>query len=322
MVYLMPQCDGSSYLIKIVLLLSLSLLFSDAEAGNRRHKLKYQDLTRYYFVHIPPQKQTNYALVINLHGGGSQGRGQEEFSDMDKTADKYGFYVVYPNGSGKLRDRMLTWNAGSCCGYSQEHDIDDVGFIAEVLDAVIKQYPIDSQRVYVTGMSNGAMMTYYLAEKLPERIAAIAPVAGGLMPDTSKPLKPMPIMHFHSIDDPRALYKGGLGPAYPGTTKRVMHPDIDEVLAGWAKIDGCSTQRKQVDSRTYKTDKKFHEAHEYAYEDCKRAPVILWQLEKSGHVWPGGRQKYMERILGQSTKVIDANETMWQFFQQFHLQTH
>ena len=309
----------SRCLLSILLLLTLSLLFNVAQAGNRRYKLKYQNLTRYYFVHIPPQKQTSYALVINLHGGGGQGRGQEEFSGMDMTADTHGFYVVYPNGTGKMHDRLLTWNAGSCCGYALAHNIDDVGFIAAVMNAVIKQYPIDSRRVYVTGMSNGAMMTYYLAENLPNRIAAIAPVAGGRMPDTSKPLKPMPIMHFHSLDDPRALYHGGLGPSFPGSNYRIMHPDIDQVLASWAKIDGCEPQRKQVDERTYKTDKKLHHAREYVYQDCKLAPVFLWQLDTAGHVWPGGRQNYMERVLGQSTNVINANETMWQFFQQFRV---
>jgi polyhydroxybutyrate depolymerase len=318
----MTPLSRSSWLRKGMLLVLLCLLFSNAHAGNRRYKLKYQNLTRYYFVHIPPQKQTRYALVINLHGGGGHGRGQEEFSNMDKTADKYGFYVVYPNGTGKLHDRMLTWNAGSCCGYAQEHHIDDVGFIAKLLDTVIKQYPIDPQRVYVTGMSNGAMMAYYLAENLPDRIAAIAPVAGARMPVTSKSHKPMPVLHIHSIDDPRAIYQGGLGPNFPGTNQRVMHPNIDSVLAAWARIDGCSPQRKLVDQRSYNNGKKAHHAREYVYQDCKLAPVILWQLEKSGHVWPGGRQNYMERVLGQSTKVIDANEVMWQFFQSFRVRSH
>jgi polyhydroxybutyrate depolymerase len=322
MVYLMLSRGHSSYVLKFVVLLTLCLLYSDAQAGNRRYKLKYHDLTRYYFVHIPPQKQTSYALVINLHGGGGQGRGQEEFSDMDKTSDKYGFFVVYPNGTGKLRDRMLTWNAGNCCGYAQEHQIDDVGFISKILDVVIKKYPIDPQRVYVTGMSNGAMMAYYLAEKLPQRIAAIAPVAGGRMPDTSKSLQPMPIMHFHSLDDPRALYKGGLGPPFPGTSLRVLHPDIDEVLASWAKIDGCSGKPQLADQRSYQAKKKSHSAEEFVFQNCKYAPIVLWQLHKSGHVWPGGRQNYMERSLGQSTMVIDANEAMWQFFQQFRVRPH
>lgn len=303
----------------LLLSLYLCLVFTDAHAGNRRHKLKYQDITRYYFVHIPPQHQDKYALVINLHGGGGQGRGQEEFSEMDKTADRHGFYVVYPNGSGKLQDRLLTWNAGSCCGYAMEQHIDDVGFISKVIDVMIRKYPIDPQRVYVTGMSNGAMMAYYLAEKLPNRIAAIAPVAGGRMPDTSKPLKPMPILHFHSLDDPRALYHGGLGPPFPFTNKRVQHPDIDAVLAAWAKINGCRDERKQVDERNVVNDKTTQTARLFVYEGCQHAPLELWQYDHTGHVWPGGKQRYMTRILGPGTKVIDANEQMWQFFQAFRV---
>jgi polyhydroxybutyrate depolymerase len=303
-------------------LMFLCLMVATAHAGNRRHSLKYQNLSRYYFVHTPPQKKVKYALVVNLHGGGSQGRDQEEFSAMDKTADKHGFYVVYPNGIGKLHNRFLTWNAGDCCGYAHEHHSDDVGFIRQVIDAVIKHYPIDPQRVYVTGMSNGAKMAFYLAEKLPDRIAAIAPVAGGRMPDTSQQLKPMPVMYFHSIDDPRAIYKGGLGPSFPLTNQRVQHPNIDSVLAAWARIDGCSERRKETVVRNYKTKHKTHNARKFVYQDCKSAPVILWQMEKVGHVWPGGRQNYMERTLGESTRVINANEEMWQFFKSFRVRSH
>lgn len=309
-------------LVWLLILLSLVSLMTDVQAANRRHSLKYENITRDYFVHIPPNKKDRLPLVINLHGGGSHGRGQEEFSNMDKTADTYGFYVVYPNGTGKSKNRLLTWNAGICCGYAQEKNIDDVGFISKVMDAVIKDYPIDATRVYVTGMSNGAMMAYYLAEKLPERIAAIAPVAAGVMPQTGKTLKPMPIMHIHSVDDPRAIYQGGLGPNFPGTNHRAMHANIDQLLASWANINGCSSERKQVDLRTYQKDKKSHIAHKYVYQDCKQAPVILWQLEKSGHVWPGGRQNYKERTLGESTRVINANEEMWLFFKDFKLATH
>jgi polyhydroxybutyrate depolymerase len=318
----MTQPQRPTYVICVLLFLCLCLATITAHAGNRRHKLKYQDQTRYYFVHIPRQHETKYALVINLHGGGGQGRGQEEFSEMDKVADKYGFYVVYPNGTGKLHDRLLTWNAGSCCGYAMEQHIDDVGFIGKVLDAMLNQYPIDPARVYVTGMSNGGMMTYYLAEKLPDRIAAIAPVAGGRMPDTTQHLKPMPVLHFHSLDDPRALYHGGLGPAFPFTNQHVLHPDIDAVLAAWARIDGCRNQRKQVDQRSVVKGKVTQTARKFIYEDCQRAPVELWQYDNTGHVWPGGRQNYMVRILGPSTRVINANEEMWHFFQQFRVRAH
>jgi len=318
----MANCLRHAWHLPGVLILLLCLVAGQADAGNRRHTLKYQELTRYYFVHIPPQKLQRYALVINLHGGGSQGRGEEEFSEMDKTADKFGFYVVYPNGTGKLHDRLLTWNAGNCCGYAYQHHIDDVGFINRLLDVMIKNYPIDPARVYVTGMSNGAMMAYYLAEKLPDRIAAIAPVAGGRIPDNMPALKPMPIMHFHSVDDPRALYHGGLGPAFPFTNQRVWHPDIDAVLAAWARVNGCDTRRKQVDQHQIQNGKTTQTARKFIYEQCKKAPLVLWQYDNTGHVWPGGKQNYMRRILGPSTKVINANQEMWHFFRALQVQQH
>lgn len=319
MVYLVLNHQITARWLSGLLVLVFILVFSQAEAANRRHKLRYQQTTRYYFVHIPPQKLKRYALVINLHGGGGQGRGQEEFSDMDKTADKYGFYVVYPNGTGKLHDRLLSWNAGNCCGYAYAHHIDDVGFIRGVLDAVIKRYPIDPHRVYVTGMSNGAMMAYYLAEKLPRRIAAIAPVAGARMPDSTNSSKPMPIMYFHSLTDPRAPYHGGIGSVNHFTNQQGSYPDVDAVLAAWARINGCQAQRKQIANREEKSKKVLQTAREYRYQDCKRAPLVLWQLDQVGHVWPGGRQHYMQRLLGPSTRVINANEEMWHFFERFRV---
>ncbi|MEJ2397013.1 MAG: PHB depolymerase family esterase [Gammaproteobacteria bacterium] len=305
--------------IWIALCLGFCLACANAQAGNRRHVLKFQHHSRYFFVHIPPRRPGKHALVINLHGGGGQGRGQEEFSEMDKTADKYGFFVVYPNGTGRLHNRLLTWNAGNCCGYAYEHNIDDVGFISRLLDVMFKQYPIDPQRVYVTGMSNGAMMSYYLAEKLPNRIAAIAPVAGARKPNLQARLRPMPIMHFHSLDDPRALYHGGLGPLFPFTNKRVLHPDIDVVLAAWARIDGCSGKRKQVEQQRIRRGNTSQLARKFVYAHCRRAPVVLWQYDHSGHVWPGGQQDYLQRILGPGTRVINANEEMWHFFRKFRL---
>lgn len=301
------------------LALCVSLVLSQAHAGNRRHVLSYQQLKRYYFVHIPPARPGKYALVINLHAEGGQGRSQEEFSGMDKTADKYGFYVVYPNGTGRLHNRQLSWNAGDCCGYAHEQHVDDVGFISHLLDVMIKTYPIDSRRVYVTGMSNGAMMSYYLAEKLPNRIAAIAPIAGGRMPDRTRHIQPIPIMHFHSLDDPRIPYHGGVGPVYSLDHRRMVLPDIDAVLASWARVDGCAQTRKQVDQHSLVRGRTTQTARKFEYENCQLAPVVLWQYDKTGHVWPGGQQHYLKRILGPGTRVIDANEVMWHFFQQFRL---
>jgi polyhydroxybutyrate depolymerase len=108
--------------------------------------------------------------------------------------------VIYPDGTGRLA-RMLTWNAGTCCGASVVNQVDDVG----------KRTPIDRKRVFATGMSNGAMMSYRLAAEASDLVSAIAPVAGSMVLVRFHPTKPVSIMHIHSVDDPRAGKRPGRG---------------------------------------------------------------------------------------------------------------
>ena len=194
---------------------------------------------RGYIVHVPPGAGAKpLPVVINLHGGGGNAENQQRYSGMDRVADREHFLVVYPDGTGRLK-RMLTWNAGTCCGASVMQQVDDVGFIRAVIDDVAKRIPIDRKRVFATGMSNGAMMSYRLAAEAPDLVAAIAPVAGSMVLARFHPTKPVPIMHIHSVDDPRALYNGGLGPPFPMTNNRIEHPPVEQQLAKWIAYDGC-----------------------------------------------------------------------------------
>lgn len=88
-----------------------------------------------------------------------------------------GFIVVYPEGTSR-RGQLFTWKAGHCCGYAMEQRVNDVAFIGALIDALLARYPIDPKRVYVTGMSNGAMMAHRLGIELSEKVAAIAPAVG------------------------------------------------------------------------------------------------------------------------------------------------
>src|SRR5215831_5938057 len=116
---------------------------------------------------------------------------------MDVLADREGFLAVYPYGTGVMKAKLLTWNAGPCCGYAQKNKIDDVAFVAALLDDLAARVDYDRARVYATGHSNGAMMAYRLAQDLSDRIAAIAPVGGALVTDTIRAKRAMPILHIH-----------------------------------------------------------------------------------------------------------------------------
>jgi len=269
---------------------------------------------RSYIVHVPPGATAKpLPVVLNLHGGGGNSENQQRYSGMDRVADREHFLVVYPDGTGRLA-RMLTWNAGTCCGAAAMKQVDDVGFIRAVVADVAKRIPIDRKRVFATGMSNGAMMSYRLAAEAPDLVSAIAPVAGSMVLVRFHPTKPVSIMHIHSVDDPRALYAGGLGPPFPMTNSRVEHPPVEQQLAKWIAYDGCPSTPK-VEARLVGKDADAgNTATKLVYAPCTSgAQVILWKLTGSGHVWPGS-DKTLERILGKSTHLFDASEEIWKFF--------
>ena len=68
-------------------------------------------------------------VVLNFHGGGGNAAAHRDYVRMDPLADREGFIVVYPNGTGRLEEKLLTWNAGLCCGYAANEKVDDVGFV-------------------------------------------------------------------------------------------------------------------------------------------------------------------------------------------------
>ena len=135
-----------------------------------------------------------------------------------------------------------------------------------------------------------------------------------------KSQRAIPVMHMHSLDDPRALYGGGLGPPFPFTNSRVFHPDIEQTISRWVKHNGCSAELAL--DRQLQNKEARQSARRYVYSNCREgSEVVLWKLTGAGHVWPGGKQKVLERILGPSTEVIDVNQEMWNFFQRFSLRS-
>ena len=161
---------------------------------------------------------------------------------MDATADRDGFVVVYPNGTGR-GTRALTWNAGGCCGAAARNNVDDVGFIRAVLDDLATRIHIDRARVYATGMSNGAMMVYRLGVEALDRIAAIAPVEGAVMVRTSGLTRLMPLMIFNSVDDRYVLYQGRFG-RLGWITHETPFPRVDDEVARWRGFDGCPPEAR------------------------------------------------------------------------------
>ena len=294
--------------------------------GDHRIALQHGGRPRSYIVHAPPaaREERPLPVVLNFHGGGGNAESQQKYSRMDALADAEGFLAVYPDGAGRMSDRLLTWNAGTCCAYSVINKVDDVGFTQALLADLEARQPVDRRRVYATGLSNGAMMAWRLAVEASGQIAAIAPVAGAKVLQADALGRPVSVMHFHSVDDPRALYAGGLGPPFPMTSSQVFHSAVEPTVRDWAATIGCPAEARVAAELAGKagTKEAGHTATRYVWAPCREgSEVVLWKFTGTGHVWPGGLQGYLPRLLGPSTALVDANLEMWRFFQRFQLES-
>ena len=293
-----------------------------AGAEDRDLTLTVGGTPRTYLVHLPPRARERGPLpvVVAFHGGGGNAAGFKAYAGLDALADREGFVVVYPDGSGRLGRRLLTWNAGTCCGAAAAQNVDDVGFVLALLRDLARDLPLDPARVYATGHSNGAMMAYRLAIEASERVAAIAPVAGMMTARRFPPARPVPVLHVHSVDDPRALYAGGLGPQFPLTTSRVAHRAVEPELTRWAAHNRCPAEPREAERRTApaRAGGVPHAAALFVWAPCAEgAEVRLWKLTGAGHGWPGGPSQLPETLMGPDTTVIGAAEEAWRFVSRF-----
>jgi polyhydroxybutyrate depolymerase len=293
-------------------------------AGDHDFSLRHGERTRKYLVHVPPGASEPLPVMIAYHGGGGNAAGFKAYAGLDALADREHFVVVYPNGTGVLPNRLLTFNGGRCCGYARNQRVDDVGFTIAVLEDLARRTPIDRARVYATGHSNGAIMAYRLAAERADVIAAIVPVAGAMSVDSFAPSRPVAVMHIHSVDDPRALYGGGLGPPFPGTSNRETHVAVEEALDRWIRADGCAGEAQTAETRSNTASNgAVHTATRLVWSPCKAGTeVVHWKLTGAGHGWPGGpgSSGLPESVLGPATNVVHAAAEAWAFASRFRLQ--
>ncbi len=211
----------------------------DGGAGTSDHVLVHGGLERAYRVHLPPRLPVGAPLVIQLHGGGGNGRGLDRLTRFHALADQERFAVVSPDGFRRH------WNDGRIPG----NPVDDVGFLAALIDHAAAWLPINRRQVYVAGISNGAMMAARLAAHLADRIAAFAQVAGTAAEDAPswwRPDRPVPFLQIHGTDDRIVAYGGG---ALPARRQQSRGPDRGRVLGvdAWAEIGGGAQWRGRSD---------------------------------------------------------------------------
>jgi len=293
---------------------------SQLPPGDHTFDLRHDGRDRRYLVHVPTTVTSPASLVMAFHGGGGNGPDFQKQNGLDAVADREGFVAVYPEGSGVLPKLLHTWNSGdSCCGYALDRQIDDVGFIREVLEVLSERANIDAGRIYMTGHSNGAMMAYRFAAERPDLVTAIAPVGGAVDMAVQTSNHPVAMLHIHSLDDPRALYEGGEGPPFPGTKRTVNHEPTRSGIDQWAERNGCDSEPTEVETIEGSGADAGQSATRLRWSNCDDAATVEHLLlTGSGHGWPGVRVgPILQRLLGPSTTLIDASEEVWAFVSQF-----
>ncbi len=275
-----------------------------AAPGDYRFSFVHDGLTREYLVHVPrsyrPGRPT--PMLIALHGGGGDADHQADNSNyrLISKSEQAGFIAVFPNGYSRFPGGIFaTWNAGTCCGAAQKNNVDDVGFIREVIHRMERQASIDARRVFTTGMSNGAMMSWRLACEAPD-IRAIAPVAGTDNTRACRPSRPVPVIQFHAANDDHVPFNGGVGVG----PSHVNFTSVPATQAKWVQLDHADPVPKRVASVAGAHCDLHAPRH-------GGAPVELCVTDTGGHSWPGGGTKEGRK---QPSMAISANDLMWQFF--------
>jgi polyhydroxybutyrate depolymerase len=273
-----------------------------APAGLAEYQMQSRGAERSYLTYTPRSLTEPAPLVIMLHGGGGNAENGMTMSGFNALAEREGFVAVYPEGSGKRR--FKTWNAGHCCVYAREQDVDDVGFISDLIDRLVADGVADPSRVYATGMSNGAMMTYRIGRELPHKVAAIAPVVGAMFGDEVKAKSPVAALMITGEQDMRVPAAGGNG---SGRGLRSAPNDRPYAPAGfalscWLKSNACTGQAQAVSTPAYTLRQG---------TGCA-APTLWYSLPEGGHAWPGGRRGSLRGDA--PVDNFDASTVIWEFF--------
>ncbi|MDP2239355.1 MAG: PHB depolymerase family esterase [Burkholderiales bacterium] len=278
---------------------------SEAAPGQRQF-LTHDGMTRSYVVRAPNellQGNRRVPLVLVLHGGGGNAGNAEAMTGFTEKARQEGFIVVYPEGSGRMKDKLLTWNAGHCCGYAMENRVNDAGFINALIDRLIADFPVDPRRIYATGMSNGGMMSHRLGIELSHRITAIAPVVATLFGDERKPPHPVSAIMINGMLDASVPHRGGppggrFADAWDGAPAK---PAVVQAQF-WADAGNCGEPVKNESDAVIVQ----------RYRCPAGRAVELYLVKDNGHAWPGGQTG--SRMGDKPSTTINATDVIWDFF--------
>jgi polyhydroxybutyrate depolymerase len=325
------------YKLTVLFLISFFVSFT-SDGTTKTHQLEHKDTLRNFRLFIPSglSKDKLHPLLIAMHGGGGSAKGFQDSAGLDEYAVQHGYFVVYPEGTGRkvFTKKFATWNAGVKFSHHEQQEIDDVGFIHNMLNWLAKNYPLDTSKVYATGHSNGSQMSYRLACELSEQITAIAPVGAQMEFKNCKPKRAVPILHIHGDTDLCAKPEGGqcggcwqkmLKSLFPLLSRRLKDKNwkckpLMDTLNPWMIRHRLSNTEPEILEVFPK-----HQCETWS-EHGLAGPLTVCLIKNHGHAWPsktpGGfckhpnsrKCKVSKKVTGPISTGFDAPKLMFDFF--------
>jgi polyhydroxybutyrate depolymerase len=263
---------------------------------------------RFYLIDLP-DRSDGAPILLALHGGGGDPAQFAGASGLGEAATARGYAVIFPAGTSRRgADRLLTWNGGYCCGYAARAGIDDIGFLKDVIADAAARFGLDGGAVFVTGMSNGAILAETFAARNPTLVRAVAGVAGTMDVTRTRVRGPVPALIIHGTADAMVPYGGGRGE--DGLTDTDFAA-VDQVVQAFLAVQPgtLSLTVRRLDAKDDGTS--------VTITDWGKGGSIrlrLVTIEGGAHHWPGGRKA---RLREGKTREIDANSEILRFFDLF-----
>lgn len=259
-------------------------------------EIAVEEQERSYRMVTPPADSGDAGLpvVVAIHDAGNTIDGMVQATQLQRAAVQHGFAVAFPAAA---EEAERTWNAGFCCGAGPSVGLDDMAFLDAIVDEVAAEERVDADRVYLAGVSNGAVMAYRYACERAERVAGVGSVAGTMDPEACQPSEPVSVLEIHGTADDVVPFDGGEMPDFVQATQPAI--SAEALVRHWAEAGSCSEEPATA------TDEPVTRT---TWEQCDAgASVELIAIEGAGHTWYASE-------FGPVDGAVDATAELVRFF--------
>jgi polyhydroxybutyrate depolymerase len=267
-----------------------------AESRTTRHTIRVGGRERSFYLHLPSRfsETERYPLLVLLHGHNNNGASILHQTKMEAVADRYGFILASPNGTGRFGRVGLTWDVGTCCGSAQEKRVDDVGFLAALVDTLAAVLPVDRTHIAIAGFSAGGMLALRVACERSS-LAQLYVNVQGTMPDTTcRPTRPVSMLLIAGDEDEDMQEEHAENKRHHG---RTFATSALGTLRFWARHNGCSPAI---------TTKKAPNRTDYVATGCALGTKTeLVTVHGHPHAWPGGHRSWV--FAPKPSRDVDAS---------------